>query len=83
MVPPLWVMVAVVFQLLLSELTWKFVGAVAVTLAERFEADIAKLVDEPAEPDIAVGTVVVPPGAIIVGDAVVKLAGLPVPAVAK
>ena len=75
-VPPLSVIVAVEFHVLLSELTWKFVGAVAVTLPRRFVPVILKLVDDPGVPDIVEGTVVVPPGATIVGVGVVKLFGL-------
>ena len=73
---PLAVIVAVEPQVLLLALTWKFVGAVAVMLPSRFVPVILKLVDDPGVPDIVEGTVVVPPGAIIVGVGVVKLFGL-------
>jgi len=77
MLPPLSLMVAVEPQLLLLLLTWTFEGAVAVTFVIRFEPDMLKLVDDPGVPDTVAVSVVVPPGAVMVGVAVVTVLGLP------
>jgi hypothetical protein len=76
---PLAVIVAVEPQELLLALTWKLVGAVAVMFATRFVPVILKLVDDPGVPDTVEGTVVVPPGATMVGVAVITELGLPEP----
>ena len=60
-------MVAVEPQALLSLLTWTFEGAITVILPSRLEPDILKLVDDPGVPDTVAVSVVVPPGAVIVG----------------
>jgi hypothetical protein len=72
-VPPLSVIVAVEPQLLLLELTWKLVGAVAVTFASRFKPVMLKLVDAPAVPAVVAGTVTVPPAVDIVGVTTLKV----------
>jgi hypothetical protein len=71
-------MEAVEPQVELLELTSKPVGAVAVKLpVVKLDPDIEKLVDDPAVPAVVLGTVVVPPGTVMVGCTTLKVVEAP------